>query len=133
MMIKSADAVYEAVENALHGAKSPMTCASIMDDPEVRKAALERFGNDAQVATNKLSDVLGYMWRRGILDRYPAPPSRSMARYAYALKNQNFGDGESVELKPIDRLGKHALSITEKNGEVILDFQQFTIIVRPKP
>lgn len=100
-----------------------------MERPKVRKAAVSRYDKDVQISTNKLSDLLGFMWRRGVLDRFPAPHSKTMARFAYALKGV-------VEAPPLkyekDTLGKHALSITERNGEVILDFQQFTIVVKPK-
>lgn len=120
-MIKSDDGLYTALENAFAKSREPLTCAAIMDDPEVRAAALNRFGNDLQVATNKVSDKLGFMWRRGILDRVPAPPSRSMARFAYVMHEPE-----------MPRLGKHAMSITEKDGEVVLDFKQFTVVIKPK-
>lgn len=104
----------------------------MMENPSVREAALNRWGSDVQVATNKLSDTLGYMWRRGIVDRFSAPPSRSMARFAYTLKN-------ATETPPMIKYGpavkldeKQTLSIQEKDGEVILEFQNFTIRVIPK-
>lgn len=129
--IKSADQIYDAIETALAKANAMQTCADLMENPEVRAAAIDRFGKDIQVTTNKMSDTLGFMWRRGILDRFPAPPSRSMARFAYALKNK-IAEAEPIRFDQTPKLGKHALGITERDGEVILDFQQFTIIVRPK-
>lgn len=129
--IKSADEIYSAIENALAKASTVQTCADLMEDPAVRNAAVERYGTDIQTTTNKVSNVLGFMWRRGLLDRFPAAPSRSMARFAYALKNK-IVEAEPIPFDQTPKLGKHALSITERDGEVILDFQQFTIIVRPK-
>lgn len=59
-----------------------------MDNPEIRKETLLEFGGkerDVRVATNKLSDTLGFMWRRGLLTRYPAPRGElSFARFAYS-------------------------------------------------
>lgn len=51
-----------------------------------------------------------------------------MARFAYALKDQFNQPSVYEKTDP----GKHALSIVEKNGEVILDFKQFTIVIRQK-
>jgi hypothetical protein len=133
-IIRSSDEIYGVVENALQNISEPQTCAALMDRPEVRAAAMARYGDDVQIATNKLSDLLAFMWRRGVLDRFPAPPSRSMARYAYALTKQ-FADAETpipYVKESLPKLGKHALSIVERDGEVILDFQQFTIVVKPK-
>lgn len=73
------------------------------------------------------------MWRRGVLDRFSAPPSRSQARWAYALSGEFKDFDTPIKFVPKkEALGKHALRITEKDGEVILDFQQFTISIRPK-
>lgn len=132
--VKSNDQLYEVLENALKNISEPQTAPSLMDRPEVRAAALARFGNDVQIATNKLSDVLGFMWRRGSLDRFSAPPSRSMARFAYALRDEFSDFNTPIKYTPpeLPKLGKHKLSIVEKDGEVVLDFQEFTILIRPK-
>lgn len=71
----------------LKNSKEPMTCAMLMDLANVRQAACERFGADVREATNRLSDLLGFMWRRGLLHRYTAPFNQgSLARYAYGYK-----------------------------------------------
>lgn len=121
--IKSTEEIYQVVEDALRESTHPQTCASLMDRSEVRAAAVAKYGADVQIATNKLSDVLSFMWRRGVLDRFPAPPSTSMARYAYALRNQILDSAA---------ISKHALQIVEREGEVVLDFKQFTIVIKPK-
>ena len=129
--IKSTDSLYDVITSALNNAVRPMTCADLMDIHEVRIAAIERFDKDVQVTTNRVSDRLNFMWRRGVLDRFSAPPdSLSMARFAYAIKGK-MKDEEPIT-SDLPKLGKHALSITERDGEVVLDFQQFTVIVRPK-
>jgi hypothetical protein len=131
--IKSEDSIYDVIDEALTDVGQPQTCHQLMDNPKVRDAALKRFDSDVQIATNKLSDTLGFMWRRGVIDRFAAPPTRSQARWAYAKKN-TFSDFDTpIPYVPQkDKLGKHTLAITEKDGEVILDFQQFTIVIRPK-
>lgn len=55
-----------------------------MDDPEFRATAMAEYGKDVRVATNKVSDALGLMWRRNLLVRFPAPKeTNSLVRYAY--------------------------------------------------
>lgn len=132
-LIKSTDGIYDAIDDALSNITVPQSAPSLMDNPAVRQAAMKKFGNDIQIATNKLSDTLGFMWRRGVIDRFAAPPDRSQARWAYAKKG-DFSDYDTpIAYQPSEpKLGKHALSITEKDGEVVLDFQQFTIVIRPK-
>lgn len=87
MKIRSTEPIYGIVEEALKNSKEPMTCAMLMDQDSVRKAACERFGADVREATNRLSDLLGFMWRRSLLHRYTAPFNQgSLARYAYGYK-----------------------------------------------
>ena len=59
--IKSSDEIYSVIEKALEGVKEPQTCAALMGRPDVRAAAVARYGDDIQIATNKLSDLLGFM------------------------------------------------------------------------
>lgn len=59
--IKSSNTIYNVIEQALQNIGRPLTCAELMDRPEVRAAAMERFDADVQIATNKLSDTLDFM------------------------------------------------------------------------
>jgi hypothetical protein len=133
MKIKSESNIYVVIEAALAECNEPVTCSDLMDFPEVHKAATKRYGSDLQNATNKLSDLLGFMWRRGILERYTAPPSRSMARYAYKMaESLNEADSSEPIPPPIRLIGKPNFSITENEGDVVIDFPGFTIRVTPK-
>ena len=81
MSIRSRRDIYRVVEKFLRQSGQPMTCVDLMDNYEVEQEALHEFGEDKRQATNKLSDVLGFMWRRGLLNRYPYSGDQ-MARYA---------------------------------------------------
>ena len=72
MKIKSTDSIYQVIEEALNGVTTPQTCVDLMNNPVIRAAAMKRFNADLQLSTNKLSDTLGFMWRRGLLQRYPS-------------------------------------------------------------
>ena len=81
MKIKSTDSIYQVIEEALKGVTTPQTCVDLMNNPVIRAAAMKRFNADLQLSTNKLSDTLGFMWRRGLLQRYPSSDPTSMARF----------------------------------------------------
>lgn len=129
--IKSSAEIYSVVEEAMTGLDKPITCAELMEVPEVRASAVEKFGSDIQIATNKLSDLLGFMWRRGVIQRYAADSSSTMARFAYLWKHVEVPLPKVIP-SPTPPEMNHALTITEKDGEVILDFKQFTICIKPK-
>jgi hypothetical protein len=129
-MIRSTDEIYPTVTEALSKSTKPMTCADLMAVPTVFNAALNRWGQDKVKASEKLSDTLGFMWRRGVLDRFPAPPSLSMARYAYAIAGKFDHIGEPIT-PPLTK-HKGDLTVVEKDGEVIIEMKNFTIVVKPK-
>lgn len=78
--IRSADPLYPLVTKALEESDSPQTCAMLMDRFDIRSAACARFGDDIRVATYKLSNLLGFMWRKGLLLRSPAPVLSTSSR-----------------------------------------------------
>lgn len=131
MSIKSEAGIYKVLEDLLKATDdaNPLTCVDLFNNPKVRK-----FAPDA----NKVSDFLGHMWRRGLLQRWYAPKdSRAKARYAYTWKNEDVNTPSSV---PVDRIGvvpgryasKPNVTITESEHSIILDFPQFTITVQSK-
>lgn len=132
-MIRSQSEIYERLEEVFVKITEPMTCVDLMEIPAIRKAATERWGSDVQYATEKLSDTLGFMWKRDMLNRFSAPPNpRNKARWAYAKKNAPV----SAEPIPYDpgthTKNKGTLEIIEKEGEVVLNFEKFTVVIRPK-
>ena len=132
-MIRSQNEIYEHLNEVFEKLKEPLTCVDLMEMPTVREAAIDRWGKDIQEATEKLSDTLGFMWRRGILDRFPAPLNpKNKARYAYA-KKAVVNDIKAVQYEPKARTKNHGdLEILERDGEVVLNFEKFTVVIRPK-
>lgn len=134
--IRSDRGIYQLLERYLREASYPMTCVNLMDIAEIRKEAVKEYGGtdkDVRITTNKLSDLLGFMWRRGLLTRYPAPKEgSSLAKYAYIWDLKD--DARPAEPIPSpSSQGKIAARITElENGSVELEFDKFTILIRPK-
>jgi hypothetical protein len=130
-MIRSQNEIYERLDEALEAATEPLTCVDLMENPGVREAAIERWGKDIQYSTEKLSDTLGFMWRRELVERFNAPPNpRNKARWAYG-KKKVVSDPHAVPYEPKTK-NKGDLEIIEKDGEVVLNFEKFTIVIRPK-
>jgi hypothetical protein len=134
--IRSERTIYQLVETHLRKQDSPITCVDLMDIPEIRKEAVAEFGGpdkDVRVATNKLSDTLGFMWRRGLLTRYPAPQSeRSLARFAYAWASTKSEPSTRPIPPPVRSVGKSAINIKEHEEGVEIEFDKFIIYIKPK-
>lgn len=133
--IRSEDEIYNVLFKALSEADTPLTAPELMDIPEVREIATERFGNDIQTTTNKVSDTLGFMWRRDVLKRYTAPESpHYRARYSYsAPPPQAPSPPNEVPRPPSPSTStKPRVSITESEGKVVIDYENITIIIKSK-
>lgn len=60
-MIRSQNEIYERLEEAFEKSEEPLTCVDLIELPEIRDAAIARWGRDIMEATEKLSDTLGFM------------------------------------------------------------------------
>lgn len=136
MGIRSEKTIYQLLERALREAEGPLTCVELMDMPDIRKEALQEFGGrdrDVRQATNKLSDALGFMWRRGLLTRYHAPASStSLARFSYIWDKKE--DARPVEPTPSPKsLRKKVGFVVNEYGDgIMIEFEKFIVLVRPK-
>jgi hypothetical protein len=130
-LIKSTDEIYPAITDALEKATRPHTAPELMAHPEVFKVALDKW-HDKGKAGEKLSDTLGFMWRRGVLDRFPAPPSHQMARYAYGLAGRFDANGDVIRYEPPATKNRGDVAVVEKDGEIVIELSGFTIVVKPK-
>lgn len=81
MQARSEEGLFDVLEKILKEAKQPMDCVDIYDgNMEVRKRAAN---------PNRVSDYLGNMWRKGLLQRLPAPRGEGKkARWLYVWKGR---------------------------------------------
>lgn len=130
MAIRSTRSIYTIIENRLREAEHPLTSVDLMEFLDVRTEAETEFGKDK--ANDRISDTLGFMWRRGLLTRYPAPKTeKSFARYAYVWDDKD----DSKPITPLQPapFGKRAtFVITDTPEGALLEFDKFTILIRPK-
>lgn len=132
-MIKSDAEIYKELERVLRATgDTPITAVHIFEaDAKVRELA---------VSANRLSDYLGHMWRRGVVQRYYAANDKTRARYAYTWKDegvvtpQKLAAAKSTYLTSVKpaTTGKSGVHITESEGTITLDFADFTITVQRK-
>jgi hypothetical protein len=148
-MIRASDEIYHTLERILGNVKYPLTLNELYDIPEVREAVDKRWkGRDVQGRRSQFSNLLGFMWRKNTIDRFPAPPmnspsARKLPVWAYAKRglfqsdpNQNPTKNPIEEYKPkpdqIVTRHKGDMKITEKNGELIIQLKSFTIVIKPR-
>jgi hypothetical protein len=99
-----------------------------MDLESVRKVVTQHYGKDIQTATNKLSDMLSYMWRKEMLDRYPQVANdNTKARYTYDLKQPKT---PQPEVRPPNPSKKPSFTVIEGKDSITFEFDRFTLIVR---
>lgn len=124
MSIRSSKNVYQLIEKHLQHSAEPLTCVELMEFPDLRQAALEEYGSDIQLATNRVSDALGFMWRRDLLSRYSNADVTSKARFAYKWS-------ERTTSSPISSPSgkKPEMKITEKEGKVVIELKNITITI----
>lgn len=92
---------------------------------------MAEYGKDVRVATNKVSDALGLMWRRNLLVRFPAPKeTNSLVRYAYIWDKGR----DTIQALPVlpPSFSKVGFAISEVDGGVQIEFDKFVVLVRQK-
>lgn len=127
MAIKSDAEIYKIIEKHLKAAESPLSCVDLWDHSDVQANAR---------SPEKISDYLGLMWRRGIVQRWDVPKtSNSRSRYAYTWKE----DEQAAQPRKVERIHsvsgtyrKANVTITEEENRLVLDFDKFTLTIQAK-
>lgn len=124
--------IYATLEKLLRATNEPLTCVDLYNAiPNVKQFA---------ETPNRISDYVGHMWRRGLLQRWTAPKTLdSKARYAYTWKDgaksaKPLPDIKLVKTdKPVASATKPTVRIIENDdGSITLDFPDFTLTVESK-
>jgi hypothetical protein len=121
-----ATGIYAALENALKESDKPLTCADLIDRPEVRE-----WSDDS----NKISNCLGHMWRKGLLARHAAPAAHlSMARFAYSWKGDPVDTSKIIPMPRqfVAETAKQRLEVTQIPNGIAIESDSFTITIKLK-
>jgi hypothetical protein len=126
-MIKSENDVYRVIENVLRESNDPMTCNDLWDKSgELRDIAKDE-------GPNGVSDKLGFMWRKGLLVRYPAPrTSTSFARYAYTWKPEEPSNVVPIKAPDKPLVAKRNIDVTETKDGIVIELDNITITVKTR-
>ena len=118
--------LYGALERALKESTAPVTCATLLRIDYVYEAARKGFGSDISDITRRLSDTLGYMWRRGLLSRYRNTDISSQSQYSYSWFEQ---DVEPVP-SPARNSSKPTFDVVELKDGIKIEFEHFVVTIR---
>ena len=127
-MNKPRSGIYGVLEELLKASKEPLTCNDLFDDPNVRKYA---------TTPNRVSDYLGHMHRRGLLQRWAAPPQlNNKARFGYTWKGvaaTQIPDKILKLFKGAPEPGDKArVKVTEQGDTLTIEFENFIFTVQTK-
>lgn len=119
------DNVYLKLEHILKRSKNPLTCTDLYDKPEIRAEAK---------SSDAVSDHLGYMWRRGLVTRIPAPRTGTKsARYAYSWRKEADAPTKPVSVDDVKTKKVRGFDVKkEPDGSVTLATEELVINIRRK-
>lgn len=129
MAIKSEALIYKIIEKHLKATTEPQSCVDLWEHLDVRQNAK---------SPEKVSDYLGLMWRRDLIQRWNTPvTSVSKSRYAYTWKANDETLDRPTPVTSAPRLvstghKKSNVTVTEDGDRLILDFDKFTMIIQAK-
>lgn len=133
-MPRKQNGLFVVLEELLKTANRPVTCLDLWDRQEVR---------DIAESSNRVSDYLGHMWRKGLARRVPAPKSlNSEARYAYTWNWGNEHEAqtgtklsapveEKLDVRTI--LDRPTVQITEDGDEITITLPKLSITIKTTP
>jgi hypothetical protein len=126
--IKSDAAIYALIERYLKASKTPLTSVDLWDRSDIRKA---------EKSAEKVSDRLGLLWRRGLVQRWEIRRPDTRARFGYTWKDEAAkADSTPRMLEAVGVAGyprrKANVAIIERDDCIVLEFDKFTITVQAK-
>lgn len=77
----------------------PMSATMLHQIGEIQEACMRRWGVKDERSVAKISDLLGFLWRKGLLVRHWNNEAGSKTRYAYNIK-LNYLPSKKAEPKP---------------------------------
>ena len=123
-MSRNDGTLYDAIETALKGSKEPASCVELYKIPAINRLA---------ESSNRVSDYLGNMWRRGQLLRYPSDSGTSSARWTYSWKGQSRKKKLGEPIEPPLPLKVGPVEVIEGTNEVLINLPNMQIVFRPRP
>lgn len=132
-MIKSDAEIYQVLEELLRAAGgNPLTCVDLHDDQRVQALT-------PTPSPNRISDYLGHMWRRGLVQRwYASKETAQRSRYAYTWIEQADEKPQAVArltVPPKPTPEKPNITVVEDDGSItrgLMNIKRDDVRARPK-
>ncbi len=85
--VASNEEIYDLIlECIADGGNEPMSATMLYQVGEVQQACERRWKTTGERSVAKISDLLGFLWRKGLLVRHWNNEAGSKTRYAYNIK-----------------------------------------------
>lgn len=85
--VASNEEIYDLIlKNIGDNDNQPMSATMLHQIGEIQEACLRRWGVKDERSVAKISDLLGFLWRKGLLVRHWNNEAGSKTRYAYNIK-----------------------------------------------
>lgn len=134
MSFRNQHGIYHVLRTHLEAAKHPLTCVELFDFDDVKQYAPD---------SNRVSDYLGHLFRRGLVSRYPVPRTEtSAARYGYLWKSAKAPSPQQRTPQPrlsivanggvVEPLRSNMKVIEQADGSVTIELSNLLITVKPK-
>lgn len=128
-MKNSEDGLFSALETVLRAATEPMDAPTLFDMACIKEHA---------ASTNRVSDYLGNMWRKGQVVRMAAPRTgNSRAQWVYSWKGQRgpkiLDAAATLEYGAKVLADRPSVLITEEGSVITLEFPTLIIQIKQKP
>jgi hypothetical protein len=129
-MPRTEEGLYQALEEELKKSKEPLSCAELFDHNTVREHA---------ASINRVSDYLGNMWRKGLVNRLPAPlGGNTRARWLYVWKGKKSPPKPDVSEAVEDFMTKRvlvqkpSLEISEAGNNITIELPNLVITIKAR-
>lgn len=130
-MNKPRSGIYGILEELLKATKEPLTCNDLFENEGVRRYAKN---------PNRVSDYLGHMHRRGLLQRWTAPPQlNNKARFGYTWKEKGpVATPIPEKVRNLFKVSEQVTSektnvkVTEQGKRLTIEFENFIFTVESK-
>jgi hypothetical protein len=130
-MDEAKQTIYQLIEEILKNSGEALTGLELLEHPGVKEklyAMYEKRGKTvASDYGTHISNTLGYLWRKGLVDRYKSRKYGGRSWYVYKYKERN------LQISPPAQTSKLDYMIKDEKDSVTLEFENFEITIKRKP
>ena len=123
-MAISESGLFPALERTLQAATAPLDCNQLYDLPEIKTHA---------ASVNRVSDYLGNLWRKGLVERLQAPKyPDGRSRWLYRWRGNRAPSPEGIVYAPRVLADRPTMLVTEEGGMLNIELPNLLISIRQK-